>query len=394
MRASYPNLLAKLVFIVSACILFAHTNAALSQSTGAEQYVVAAYYFPQWHMDPVNELHKKAPWTEWDIVKAAKPKFPGHMQPKVPVWGYQMEDSPDAMARKIDAAASHGVNAFIFDWYFNEGGPYLEGALNNGFLKAPNRNKVRFALMWANHDRGGEQGELSRESFDKMAEHLVSDYFTNSAYLLINGKPYFSIYEVRTFITGMGGIQKARNALNSLRQRALDAGLKGVHINVVDWQLKNRPDAAKLLRVLGADSVTSYTWGHHVRLKDLGFPTVNYMDVAERYLTYSKQARQKYGLPYYPNMTMGWDPTPRMKEGQPFDGRGYPNTPVIVGNTPERFMHILQQVKADLAAAPPDERVITIYAWNEWGEGGYLEPDTVTGMGYLNAIRDVMGVRN
>jgi len=33
--------------------------------------------------------------------------------------------------------------------------------------------------------------------------------------------------------------------------------------------------------------------------------------------------------------------------------------------------------------------VITIYAWNEWTEGGYLEPDTVHGMGYLEAIRNV-----
>lgn len=373
--------------------LICHSAALSEQPKNTRDYIVAAYYFPNWHVDPVNQLRKKSSWTEWETLKAARPKFPGHLQPKIPIWGYEMEDSPDVMSKKIDVAVNNGVNAFIFDWYFHESGTYLEGALNDGFLKAPNRNRIRFALMWANHDLHGESGEVSEESFNKVINHLVMDYFTNPAYMLIDGKPYFSIYEIGTFIQGMGGVQKARDALNSLRRRALDAGLNGVHINVVDWQLKNRGDASKLLRVLGVDSVTSYTWVHHVPLKKLGFPTVDYMDVAERYLNYAHQARQRYGLPYYPNVTMGWDPTPRMNKGQPFDGRGYPNTPVIVGNTPDRFMCVMRRVKASFVDSPLDQRVITINAWNEWGEGSYLEPDNMTGLKYLEAIRDVIGVK-
>jgi hypothetical protein len=42
---------------------------------------------------------------------------------------------------------------------------------------------------------------------------------------------------------------------------------------------------------------------------------------------------------------------------------------------------------------PPRTRILTINAWNEWTEGSYLEPDTINGMGYLEAIRDVFGVR-
>src|SRR3546814_1967655 len=30
--------------------------------------------------------------------------------------------------------------------------PYLEGALERGFLAAPNRTDLEFSLMWANHD--------------------------------------------------------------------------------------------------------------------------------------------------------------------------------------------------------------------------------------------------
>jgi len=356
-------------------------------------YIVAAYYFPQWHVDPTNTKNKGQTWTEWEIIKAGVPRFSGHAQPKIPLWGYQMEDDPSVMAQKIDAAASHGVNAFIFDWYYHESEPYLEGALDNGFLKAPNRDRMRFALMWANHPLRDEKGEVSRSTFEKISNHLVSDYFTNPAYWKIDGKPYFSIYEIGTFITGMGGIQNARDALWSLRVHAIAAGLGGIHLNIVDWQIRNRPDAAKLLRILGVDSVTSYTWVHHVPLRQLGFPTVEYNDVANRYMAYASAAKEKYGVPYYPNVTMGWDSTPRMKADQPHDGRGYPNTPVIVGNTPQRFKEVLQQLKTDLAGSPPSARIITIDAWNEWGEGAYLEPDTVTGMGYLNAICTVFCAR-
>jgi hypothetical protein len=65
---------------------------------------VAAYYFPNW--GPVAT-------SEWGLIKWAKPQFEGHLQPKVPAWGYENENDPAVMARKIEAAASHGIDAFI-----------------------------------------------------------------------------------------------------------------------------------------------------------------------------------------------------------------------------------------------------------------------------------------
>ena len=47
---------------------------------------------------------KGANWNEWEFVKAARPRFSGHVQPKVPAWGYGDEADPEVMARKIDAA--------------------------------------------------------------------------------------------------------------------------------------------------------------------------------------------------------------------------------------------------------------------------------------------------
>jgi hypothetical protein len=51
------------------------------------------------------------------VLQDALPRFPKHDQPKVPLWGYQDESDPAVMQNKIDAAADHALDAFIFDWY-------------------------------------------------------------------------------------------------------------------------------------------------------------------------------------------------------------------------------------------------------------------------------------
>lgn len=51
-------------------------------------------------------------------MREAQPRFEGHDQPKVPLWGYTDEKDPgQEMARKIEAAASHGIDVMLFDWY-------------------------------------------------------------------------------------------------------------------------------------------------------------------------------------------------------------------------------------------------------------------------------------
>ena len=34
--------------------------------------------------------------------------------------------------------------------------------------------------------------------------------------------------------------------------------------------------------------------------------------------------------------------------------------------------------------------MLFVFSWNEWCEGGYLEPDELNGHGYLEAIYDVL----
>ena len=83
-----------------------------------------------------------------------------------------------------------------------------------------------------------------------------------------------------------------------------------------------------------------------------------------------------------------------MTKSKPYDGKSpYPNTPVLWDNSPAKFKSALESAKSRALTLPAGQRVITIYAWNEWTEGGYLEQDTVEKMSYLHAIRDVFGTR-
>src|ERR1035437_8062923 len=100
-------------------LLVATSFGLRSVTSGANEsnssITVASYYFPNYHPgDPRNDKNKGKGWSEWELVKAAKPRFADEHQPNVPLWGYTDESDPKVMARKIGVAADNGINAFIF----------------------------------------------------------------------------------------------------------------------------------------------------------------------------------------------------------------------------------------------------------------------------------------
>jgi hypothetical protein len=368
---------------------------------------VAAYYFPNW--GPVAA-------SEWGLVRAAKPQFESHLQPKVPTWGYENENDPAVMARKIEAATAHGINAFIFDWYFFDPQPeaekatgytpwdgqkYLSRALERGFLEAPNNRDIRFALLWCNHDVGPAKGAVTPATFDALTSYVVDTYFRHPSSWKIDGKPYFSIYSTKTFLESFGNdLDAAAAAIERFREKTRAAGFPGLHLNAVLWGLpKQSPDDA--IRRLGIDSTTSYVWIHHNVLPD--FPATDYGKAAAAYFKAVKKGGGYNGLdrpaaalpvPYHPNVSMGWDSSPRCRNAPDWASRrDYPFGPVIVNNTPAAFRQALERAKTLATANPPGHRIVTINAWNEWGEGSYVEPDTTHGMDYLDAIRAVFPPR-
>jgi hypothetical protein len=371
-----------------------------------DRITVAAYYFPDYHTDdPRNIITKGAGWSEWELVKSSKPRFPDHHQPNVPLWGYTDEKDPGIMAQKIEAASDNGIDCFIFDWYMYEDGPFLNRCLDEGFLKAENNRRIKFALMWANHDwieihpyrRGAEtkllyQGMVSPQRFDEICDILIKEYFTKPNYWLIDGKAYFSVYDVQKFVEGFGSLEATKAAMDRLREKAVAAGLKGVHWNLVAWgrpvlPIENPPsNTAELISLLGFDSATSYVWIHHVSLPDT---QTDYNFVRDAYLAHWEKVKTEYGVPYFPNVTMGWDPTPRCDLKSEWAPVGYPFMNTIGNNTPENFEKALRIIKDKLLADPAGPRILNINCWNEWTEGSYLEPDTRNRMAYLEAVKAV-----
>lgn len=369
----------------------------------------AVYYFPNYHIDPRNEkIHGKG-WTEWELMKCAQPRFPGHDQPKIPLWGYEDEADPTVMAKKIDAAADHSIDVFVFDWYWYEG-PFLERALNEGFLKAENNSRLKFALMWANHDwKNFHPGSRNVSSYPTdfpwtttydtvgfVWDYVIEHYLRQPNYWRLNGKPYFSIYAFNRFIIQMGGVEAAAEVIASLDKKARKAGLPGVHVNGIWYDLlENHPGCSACPQSdwktrIGVDSYTSYNNVCIGKEWFTEFPFVNYLTMAGDYLEIAEKAMNTLPAPYYPVVTMGWDSSPRTVQSELYDNKpGYPYLPVMEP-TPEKFAKVLENTRNCLLSRPKTERIMFINAWNEWTEGSYLEPDEKYGLGYLNAIEHVL----
>ncbi|MBN1903357.1 glycoside hydrolase family 99-like domain-containing protein, partial [Candidatus Sumerlaeota bacterium] len=363
-----------------------------------QNFDIAAYYWPAYHDEPLWRRFMPDGIGEWQTIKKSLPKFDGHYQPRVPLWGYQDEADPKVMQKKIDAAADHGVNVFIFDWYWYNNAPFLEDSLKKGFLKAKNNSRIRFYLMWANHDattlwnleksHNPEliwKGAVSRTKFDCAIERVIKEYFPHPSYYMINGNPVFSIYELGTLINGLGGIPETRKALDSFREKARLAGFAGVHIQAILWALiptsasmvpgDKSVTQANTIKALGIDSLTNYQWCHYVWANGL------YKDWGSHAVASWDKWHDEFPVPFFPHVSIGWDTNPRFKAFI---------KDLITGSNPEDFEEYLGKAMAYIERHDISPRLITINSWNEWSEGSYLEPDKVFGMRYLEAVRSAL----
>ncbi len=353
-------------------------------------YYVAAYVWPSCHNDPRGqEVLWPEGMGEWEVIRKGTPRFPGHYQPKQPLWGYEMDNDPKVMERWIEAATDHGVNTFIFDWYWFDEGPFLEGCLNDGFLKASNNGKMKFYLMWANHDVKRNywnvhscpdddsilwKGATDEKNFKIIVERVIRQYFKRPNYLKINGCPVFSVYKLDNLLATFGGSrEKTRAGLEYFRSEVRKAGFPGLHLQIIHFGPSGE-DIQRTLEYFGVNSVTTYNWG--------GPHREDYLDWGKTGMT-RLETWSDSPVPFFPNVSVGWDNTPRF----PKVGR---EDVIHYNNTPESFAAYLQAAKEYVDAHPAQPKVITVFAWNEWIESGYLLPDRKFGFGYLEAVRDVL----
>lgn len=362
------------------------------------KYDVAAYIWPAYTGD---ESRTRMFWTEgmgeWQSVKNSVKKYPEHNWPRKPLWGYVNEADPYVMEMEIEAAVDHGVNVFIYDWYWYDGRPFLENCLNDGFLKAKNKDKMKFFLMWANHDVNHTwdirlswdqedviwRGAADRTDFEAVCHRVIEKYFKEPNYYCINGEPVFQIYDLGNLIKGLGGVEETKEALEWFKQETIKAGFAGLHLQLtvygntlnlsgVDGSgLKTEEEIGV---GLGFSSISHYQFAHFANIDR------DYGEILEDVAKVWDNLEKDYKLPYFPHISVGWDNNPRfigLRQG------------VVKNNTPEMVKKGFEMAKAYADSHKDQAPLITINSWNEWTETSYLEPDDLYGYGYLNAVKEV-----
>lgn len=345
---------------------------------------ILAMYLPQFHEIEENNKWWGKGFTEWTTVKAAKSLYEGHKQPIQPLEYYDLLDKK-VMEKQAEYMHKYGVDGMCFyHYYFEDGKKILEKPAEN-LLKWSDVN-MPFCFCWENgswvRSWSNVQGNSWTELFEpkKYQEKddilLKQDYgerkewethfyyllpfFKDNRYLKKDGHPIFIIYQP----LDISCLKEMKKCWNELMIREGMPSIyfigRGTDCGVLESTLIHQPiDAWEAL----TDKRFQNEYGLQFYL--------DYDDVWEKIL--KKHYTQK-------NVCLGgfvgFDDTPR---------RGYKGR-VIYGSTPQKFNKYM--IRLLLKAKFIESEYVFINAWNEWGEGMYLEPDQQWGFQYLEALYD------
>jgi hypothetical protein len=344
---------------------------------------VIAYNFPSWHSSPVMEARFGKGWTEFDTLRNARSLFPGHSMPHFPLWGYYDESDPIWAAKEIDLAATYGVDAWMIDWYWHNGTQFYQEQLEQGFLKAENRAKLKFAIMWANHDWKNVYPARSPNTaatmlpqvhsladFADVANYCAEHYFSQPNYLTIDGAPVFALFDAKKVVKQLGD-DGLKQALDIMRERAQKLGIAKLHLQVSNGYDEER------VKAWGFDSATMYgTFGWTYGGGKPPGSRLPYGLGAFDGIHAWKTKRQKLGVPFFPCCSVGWDDSPRFEEF----------SSVAINRSPDQFERVVRGAR-HFVAADTHPKLVYVAAWNEWTEDHVLLPDTYWGYSYLEALR-------
>lgn len=393
------NLTQTLILLATLLLAACHVDkSGMAEKPGnksSNDYYVAAYIWPSCHHDTrFGDMLWPDGEGEWEVIKKGDPRFDGHYQPRQPLWGYESDNDPNVVERWIDVALDHGVNTFVYDWYWFDDGPFLESALNDGFLKAANNEEMHFYIMWANHDvksnywnvhkYGDDEsilwdGAVNREEFDHIVERVIRQYFSKPNYLKFDGMPVFSVFSIDNLVEGFGSLGATREALDYFREEVKKAGFPDLHIQ---WNQGGGSVMSDESALAFADKVFKMGF-NSVAMYNMGGLNEDYLRYGEHAVRIREQMDEILDIPVFPCVSIGWDDTPR------FPVKGAHDV-VRLHNTPESFAALLSKAKQYADRHPEQPRLITINAWNEWVEGSYLLPDMLNGFDYLKAVKKVM----
>ena len=383
---------------------------AVAWAGGEKKIEVVCVFYPHWHAySKGNEWFGADKWKqgEWTFVKDARPLYPNHKQPMVPYAGYLDESDPKDMAKEIALAANAGIDVFLYDYYWYNGQITQEEALEKGFLQAPNRDRMKFALMWCYHERndqfrpqlGAPRRRLmslahTKEEFLGLIDHCIARYFPRPEYWRKDGKLFFSFFNFNYFYQHHGADPAVVKAeLDEARARVRAAGLGEIHFNAQNM----RAEMVEACKACGIDSLTDYNMGPGCVPSAPARRAAHdwRYDYAEMPAALAARLEKMKGaaLPYIPNVTTGWDSTPRCRFDEPYPWRKseYPYSVSFTNNTPDIFRACLAAAKKWAEEDPRQPGAVYINGWNEYTEGTYLVPNNFDSDGFLRAIAAVFG---
>lgn len=370
---------------------------------------VIPLYLPQFHTIPENDAWWGKGFTEWVNVRNAKPLYKGHNQPRVPLnHNYYDLSDVETLKWQCKLAKDYGIYGFCMYHYWFNGHLLLEKPME--MLLAHPEIDIKYCISWAN----GEWRDIWKSSDNTSSKILIADDFNNeqgwidhfnymlpffkdSRYMSENNKPILVIYSPHIII-------KLNKMLDLWTEMAKEAGFDGLTYiyQSASSSMDKSWDRSKF--EYGVEMNPGYvTMKHHSQHKILTSKYLKYIREVKRILGINRslmaapkvssvrtmdydeiwqdilKLRPSESTKMIPCAFTDWDNTPRHQ----IRGSAY------IDVTTEKFKHYFALLLENAHKYYHSDKVF-VFAWNEWAEGGYLEPDELYQYGFLNAIKEAL----
>ena len=345
---------------------------------------ILALNLPQFHEIPENNEWWGKGFTEWTNVKRAKPLYPGHAQPLVPLEGYYDLSKVEDINRQATLAREYGVYGFVYFHYWYEGRKMLEKPCEI-LLNSPSID-INYCFCWANHSwtrawDGKEQQVLLEQTYGNSEvwlshiEYLLP-FFKDRRYIKDCNKPMLFIYNSSV-------IPDVNEMVACWEDRVKEEGFDGLYLVEYISTKCTEPHIRNSQAVYEDEPLYTLRFqtnpiqkAYRVFKKKMKRP--EYQDFDGIYQMLLQKNRTYNGRAIIQGCFPAWDNSPR---------RGSKGSMVVKGSTPDKFKKYFSMLlKCERRDVSQD--YIVVNAWNEWGEGAVLEPTTKDGYKYLEALKD------
>jgi len=350
---------------------------------------ILAFYLPQFHPIPENDLWWGKGFTEWTNVAKAKPLFKSHYQPRIPAdLGFYDLRLPAVREAQAELAKEAGVSAFCYwHYWFGGGKQLLEIPLQN--VVESGKPEFPFCLAWANHTWQKKQwnSEVSRLSKEMLIKQTypgrkdVDDHFY-SMLPAFKDKRYYRLHDKLVFV-----FYNAKDvpALDYFTDRWQELAVKNdlpsfffightSDIQILNSNIYSTLDAINLHLLHDAFNTSRY---HRLLAWFLRRP-LNVVSYAKALYKWESEIFKNDRI--YPTIYPNWDTTPRI---------GVLGS-VLQDPSPLLFKMHAKRILCLISKKRESDKIIFLKSWNEWAEGNYMEPDLKYGKGYIQALKEAL----